>query len=93
MNLKTNSSPGYAKIKAQKLCDLTDLIRIEQDLLSGYLIFLQMKDFFNKFDQDIVTLKETLDKMRDLTLRNGGNIARIGDEFLVLSPNASYQLN
>jgi hypothetical protein len=93
MNIKSNAPLGYAKIKAQKLTDLTDLIRIENDLLSGQLIFLQMADFFNKFDQDIVTLKETLDKMRDLTLKNGGSMARIGDEFLVLSPNASYMFN
>jgi SepF-like predicted cell division protein (DUF552 family) len=75
-------------IKTNRLAEINDLVRIEEDLHAGYVVFLNTNDFFEKFDQDLVQLKQTIDRLNNICIKQGGQIARVGADILVLTPSA-----
>src|SRR5271157_1601622 len=79
-------------IKTRHLTDVVDLVRIEDDIRAGYVVFLETADFFDKYDQDIVQLKQSLDRLNALCRMQGGQIARVGEDILVLTPNSEITL-
>ncbi len=79
-------------IKTTNLTDIADLVRVEEDLKSGAIVFLETAAFFEKYDQDIVQLKQAIDKLNNQCAKQGGQIARIGSDILVLTPNANIAI-
>ena len=55
-------------------------------------MFLETAAFFEKYDQDIVQLKQAIDKLNNQCAKQGGQIARIGSDILVLTPNANIAI-
>jgi len=83
------SSNPEISIKTNRLEDISDVVRIEQELKAGHIMIVQTDGFFERFEQDLTTLKASIDRLKDVCIRQGGNIARIGSDLLVLSPSSN----
>ena len=75
-------------IKTTRLNDIEDILRAEEDLRAGYVVFLNTAEFFDKYDQDVAQLKTSIDRLNDACSKQGGQMARIGSDILVLTPSA-----
>jgi len=76
----------------EKLDTSSSLDKYESLLSAGHILFVDTATYFDHFQDDIHMLKKTIDELKRLVLRKGGNIARIGDSILVLTPNNQFHL-
>lgn len=74
------------EIKRSQLDDTKDITTIETDLKAGKILFIDTARFFAKYQQDIPTCRQIVEKMQTITHRIGGSLGRIGETTLVLSP-------
>lgn len=87
---EVNQSKIY--ISRHALEDQKDLSKIKSALEKGKILFLDTKPIFNKYQNNVMILKQTIDELRQIVLRKGGNIGRIGETILVLSPQKKVKL-
>jgi SepF-like predicted cell division protein (DUF552 family) len=79
---------GIIEIKKTFIENVEDLARIEADIQAGRILFVETNRFFAKFDENILVLKQTFEKLHRICAACGGSMGRIGDDILVLSPNS-----
>ncbi|MCF2141546.1 MAG: cell division protein SepF [Candidatus Lokiarchaeota archaeon] len=85
-----SSKPVY--IRKLDLQDQRDLRQISENLAKNRILFVQTKKFFEQHQNDLITLKNTMNQLKQICLRNGGSIGRVGDDILVLTPNPNIKL-
>ena len=69
-----------------------DLTQIEKDLKAGKILFLQTTRFFSQFQEDVLTLKSTMEELKKIVATRRGTIGRIGSDILVLTPHQNVRL-
>jgi SepF-like predicted cell division protein (DUF552 family) len=84
---------SIVQIKTNILADVEDIIKIEQDLKTGQVVFCRTDEFFNNYEEDVITLKQSIDRLRNLCSQLGGSMARFGEDILILSPNSEITLD
>ena len=90
MNSQTKKNPIF--ISQLELHDKADLQKIKFALDNGKLLFVDTKPIFGKYKQDVMVLKQTLENLRQVVIRRGGSMGRIGDSILVLSPTKNIKI-
>ena len=70
-------------LKAIPLVNLNDIDLIKSEVDEGNIVILKITPLAKK---DIDDLKETVNKLKDYILRIGGDIARLGEERIILTP-------
>ncbi|MHA1522335.1 MAG: hypothetical protein ACTSVZ_02540 [Promethearchaeota archaeon] len=86
----SNSNPVY--IKKIELQDEHDFKKISKNLNQNRILFVQTKLYFESHRDDIITLRKTMNQLKQICLRNGGSMGRIGEDILVLTPNPQIRL-
>ena len=87
-----NQNQEQLYIAQNEIADLRDLPRVEAELQKGHIVLLKTESFFDLYQDDVVTLKKMVDQLRSIANRSGGNLARIDEDLLVITPNEAIKL-
>lgn len=76
---------GKAYLKAMPLRDLSDLEAIKSEVKAGNIIILRITPLANKNIEDV---KRAINELCEFSTSIGGDIARLGEERVVLCPSS-----
>ncbi len=76
----------FTKIMIEKLDSLSDCDRIIKKVRSGNIVIARMKDLK---EQNIDELKHAISKIRTSCSMFNGDIAGVGDEWLIVTPSTT----
>jgi SepF-like predicted cell division protein (DUF552 family) len=82
---------GVSYIKMINFNSLNDLEMIQRDLQEGNIMVLNTEKLLDS--RSILELKRAIDKLRGSCQDLGGSIGRIGDQFLVITPNPYIRIS
>ncbi|MFC2143002.1 cell division protein SepF [Candidatus Aenigmatarchaeota archaeon] len=71
-------------IHVEKMEDFGDADRVLKKVREGAILLVKIKELRNK---DIAELKRSIEKLRKTCMAINGDIAGIGEDWLVLTPN------
>ncbi|TFH27662.1 MAG: hypothetical protein E4G98_05970, partial [Promethearchaeota archaeon] len=80
-----NSDSNLIYISKIDLRDEKDFKQINHNLTQNRILFIQTKLYFEQHRDDLVTLRNTMNQLKQICLRNGGSMGRIGEDILVLT--------
>ena len=80
---KTSVPPEKIYIKARVLQSLEDLDAIKNEVTSGNIIIVRLGPLAKKNTEDV---KKAINELCDFTQQIGGDIARLGEERVVVTP-------
>ena len=83
MGFTLNSGQGRRYVKALTLVGLEDVESIKSEIGSGNIVILRITPLAKRSVED---LKEAVHLLKDYVERMGGDIARLGEERIVLTP-------
>lgn len=78
------SHPAKAYLKALPLRDLTDVDMIKREVKSGNILILKVSPLARKSIEDV---KRAVSELYEFTQQVGGDIARLGEERVVITPS------
>lgn len=76
---------GVSYIKMINFESLNDVEKIQRDLQDGNIMVVNTEKLLQT--RSILELKRAIDKLRGSCQGLGGSIGRIGDQFLIITPN------
>lgn len=74
---------GRVLLHIERLSDFSDSDRIQQRLRDGHLMIVKIRDLRQK---DAVELKRAVAKIRKTCLALNGDIAGLGDDWIIVTP-------
>ena len=80
------------KIELRNELNEKDFKRIDRNLAQNRILFIQTRLYFENHQEDLVTLRNTMNQLKQICLRNGGSMGRVGGDILVLTPNPQIRL-
>ena len=81
--VKTKVIPGKTYLKAMPLRHLSDLEIVKSEVNSGNILILRITSLANKSIEDV---KRAVNELCDFVESIGGDIARLGEERVVICP-------
>jgi SepF-like predicted cell division protein (DUF552 family) len=76
---------GVVYIKSIPLLTLSDIPRIAEELRSGNITIIQIRQFIQR-GQPNNELKRAVDQLRGVCRQIGGDIAQLGNEYILVTP-------
>ncbi|MGI0091638.1 MAG: cell division protein SepF [Nitrososphaerales archaeon] len=70
-------------LKAFPLKNLNEIVQIKEDIKNKTIVILKITPLAQRSVED---LKSTIEQLTDFTLSFGGDIARLGEERIVITP-------
>ncbi len=80
---KMETEPTKTYLKAMPLRELSDLETIKEDVKNGNILILKMSPLASKNIEDV---KRAVNELTEFTASIGGDIARLGEERIVICP-------
>jgi SepF-like predicted cell division protein (DUF552 family) len=80
---ETRETPGKTFLKAMPLRDLSDLDVVKREVRSGNILILRITPLANKSIEDV---KKAVNELCEFAESVGGDIARLGEERVVICP-------
>jgi SepF-like predicted cell division protein (DUF552 family) len=77
------ASPGKLLIQIEKLGNIADTERLQMKVREGHILLVKVKDLKEK---DPSELKRSVEKVKRTITAIGGDIAGIGDDWIVVTP-------
>ena len=68
-----------------------DIVKIESQLRAGRILFIKTKDYFVNNSDNLLVLKNSLERIRDVCAEMGGSIARLDETILIASPHPNIK--
>ena len=78
-------------IKKYDFSSLEQVEEIKKQLLGKRILILNAKDLLKNID--ITKLKRGIEDLKSFLRENGGSMARLGDEYLILTPNSWVKIS
>lgn len=78
-------------IKKYDFSSLEQVEEIKKQLLGKRILILNTKDLLKNID--ISKLKRGIEDLKSFLRENGGSMARLGDEYLILTPNSWVKIS
>ncbi len=78
-------------IKKYDFSSLEQVEEIKKQLLGKRILILNAKDLLKNID--ITKLKRGIEDLKSFLRENGGSMARLGDEYLILTPNSYVKIS
>ena len=82
----SNKTTNCIQILQKELKINKNLTEIENGLKVGQILFVKTNKFFENFQDDVLTLKDTIDRLKKICERRNSSMGRIGNDILVISP-------
>ena len=79
-------------IKKYDLSSLNQIEDIKNHLLAKNILIINAKELLERNKERIEILKESIEGLKSFVKEKGGSIGRIGDQYLLLTPNASVKI-
>jgi len=83
VKIEVKDAPGKTYLKAMPLRDLSDLDAVKSEVNSGNVLILRVTPLANKSVEDI---KRAVNELCEFAESVGGDIARLGEERVVICP-------
>ncbi|MHA1271923.1 MAG: cell division protein SepF [Promethearchaeota archaeon] len=80
-------------IKMYKLTSTTQIREIKDLLLKNNVLIINAKEILEDNAITIEELKDMIDELREFIAKYGGSIGRIGDQYLILTPNVHIRIS
>ena len=78
-------------IKKYDFSSIEQVEEIKKQLLGKRILILNAKDLLKNID--ITKLKRGIEDLKSFLRENGGSMARLGDEYLILTPNSYVKIS
>jgi len=78
-------------IKKYDFSSLEQVEEIKKDLLSKRILILNASEVLKNID--ITQLKRGIEDLKSFLRENGGSMARLNDEYLIMTPNSSVKIS
>ena len=78
-------------IKKYDFSSLEQVEEIKKQLLGKRILILNAKDLLKNID--ITKLKRGIEDLKSFLRENGGSMARLGDQYLILTPNSCVKIS
>ncbi len=78
-------------IKKYDFSSLEQVEQIKNELLSKRILILNAKDILKNID--ITRLKRGIEDLKSFLRENGGSMARLNEEYLIMTPNSSVKIS
>ncbi len=78
-------------IKKYDFTSLEQVEEIKKELLSKRILILNATDVLKNID--ITQLKRGIEDLKSFLRENGGSMARLGDQYLILTPNSWVKIS
>ncbi len=75
-----------------KFHSISEVDSIKRELAKGNVVFLDFSEFLEDDSNDTVDLKRGIEQLRGYCQETGGDIGRIGEELLILTPNKKIKI-
>jgi hypothetical protein len=82
--IEAKGVPGKTYLKAMPLRDLSDLDSVKNEVKSGNILILRITPLANKSIEDV---KRAVNELCEFAEAVGGDIARLGEERVVICPS------
>jgi len=79
-------------IKIYDFYSLEQIEDIKRQLMSRKILIINVKKIFENSTIQILDLKRVIDKLKLFLRENGGSLGRIGDQYLILTPNSHIKI-
>ena len=78
-------------IKKYDFSSLEQVEAIKKELLGKRILILNAKDILENID--VTQLKRGIEDLKSFLRENGGSMARLGDQYLILTPNSYIKIS
>jgi SepF-like predicted cell division protein (DUF552 family) len=78
-------------IKKYNFNSLEQVEEIKKELLGKRILILNAKDILQNID--VTQLKRGIEDLKSFLRDNGGSMARLGDQYLILTPNSYVKIS
>ena len=75
-----------------KFQSIAEVDFIKSELAQGNVVFLDFSDFLDQDTNEMVDLKRAIDQIRGYCNEVGGDIGRIGEQLLIITPNRRIKI-
>jgi SepF-like predicted cell division protein (DUF552 family) len=79
-------------VKKMQLNTINDIAAIQGEISEGNLAIIDVTGFITSGEFSILELRRAIEQIRGTCKQLGGAIARLGDRYLVATPNQALQL-
>lgn len=80
-------------IKKYRFNSLEQVQEIKNQLLGRKILILNAQDILEKSKGKISELKNAIEELKSFVRENGGSIGRLGDQYLILTPNSHVRIS
>ena len=89
-----SEAPIFQNFLIQKFnfTSLDQVAVIKQHLMRRKILILNAKELFDNNQVPMETLKSTFDELKVFLRQNGGSIGRLGEYYLILTPNSKIKM-
>ena len=77
-------------IKKYDFSSIEQVEEIKKELLGRRILIINAKDLLQSVD--VTKLKRGIEDLKSFLRENGGSMARLGDQYLILTPNSSVKI-
>ncbi len=80
-------------IKKFDFTSIDQLIDIKQHLMGRKILIVNAQELFENKKIPLEVLKNTIDDLKAFLRQNGGSIGRLGEYYLILTPNSNVKMS
>ncbi|MFW9951318.1 MAG: cell division protein SepF [Candidatus Thorarchaeota archaeon] len=77
-------------IKKYDFSSLEQIEEIKKELLGRRILIINAQELLNNVD--LTKLKRGIEDLKSFLRENGGSMARLGDQYLILTPNSAIKI-
>lgn len=95
MGFSSDLLPSFQNflIKKYNFNSLSQIKDIKNHLIKRKIMILDAEDLFGRKDINIEDLKKGIEELKEFLRKNGGEMGRIGDKYLILTPNSHVKIS
>ncbi len=92
LNFPIQHKQQVTNVRKVQLNTINDIAAIQGEISSGNLAIIDVAGFITSGEFSILELKRAIEQIRGTCKKLGGAVARLGDRYLVATPNERIQL-
>ena len=90
INLETKRRITIQVIKKYDFSSLEQIEEIKKELLGRKILIINAQELLKNVD--VTKLKRGIEDLKSFLRENGGSMARLGDQYLILTPNSAIKI-
>jgi SepF-like predicted cell division protein (DUF552 family) len=88
-----DSSLQQFLIKRYKFSSINQMDDIKKQLMGRNILIINAQEILDSGKIQILELKRLIDELKSFVKELGGSIARLGDQYLILTPNSYVKIS